>query len=279
MPVVAGEDRLLEVNGYVETSRYAGMTLGPLIGGVRPWEEPRWRCWSTPGPSPDRGRARDGVVFLFCDRMLAIVIGTVFVSLLFMSATITAEVFFLKQDLGVGDALYGVLFSAWTVGMVLGALVISRRVAAAGLAGGTLIAIAVQGAGIGLPAVWLAVGFVGAMWFVGGLGHGTKNVLARTLIQQRVPERVHGRAFAAYNGLRNGAELFALAAGGILVATLGARVTLAIAGGVSTFVALVALAVYRRRGEPEPVAEEDEARKPLDAELPATADPSVPIPP
>ncbi len=105
-----------------------------------------------------------------------------------------------------------------------------------------------QGAGIGLPTVWLVTAFCGAMWIVGGLGHGTKNVLARTLIQERVPDRLHGRAFAAYNGLRNGAELFALAAGGALVALVGARTTLAIAGGVSVAAGLVGLALLRRAG-------------------------------
>src|SRR5262245_42602933 len=91
-------------------------------------------------------------------------------------------------------------------------------------------AVGVQGAGRGLPTAWLMVGFAAAMWFVGGLAHGTKNVLARTLIQQRVPDRLHGRAFAAYNGMRNGAELVALAAGGLLVAAIGGRATLALAG-------------------------------------------------
>jgi hypothetical protein len=104
----------------------------------------------------------------------------------------------------------------------------------------------VQGAGLGLPTVWLAVGFAGAMWFAGGIGHGVKNVLARTLIQERVPARLHGRAFAAYNGLRNGAELVALAAGGVLVAALGARPTLALAGALPVLAALAGLVAYRR---------------------------------
>ena len=99
-----------------------------------------------------------------------------------------------------------------------------------------------QGLGVGLPAAWLAVGFAGAAWFAGGIGHGVKNVLARTLIQERVPSRLHGRAFAAYNGMRNGAELFALATGGVLVAAIGARTTLALAGAVPVLVALIALA-------------------------------------
>ena len=34
VPVIGGEQRLTEVNGLVETARYAGMTAGPLMGGV-----------------------------------------------------------------------------------------------------------------------------------------------------------------------------------------------------------------------------------------------------
>jgi hypothetical protein len=78
-------------------------------------------------------------------------------------------------------------------------------------------------------------------------------VLVRTLIQERVPDRAHGQAFAAYNGLRNGAELFALAAGGLLVAAIGARETLALAGALPALAALAGLAYYRRVGR-EPVA-------------------------
>ena len=57
------------------------------------------------------------------------------------------------------------------------------------------------------------------------IAHGTKNVLARTLIHERAPERLHGRAFAAFNGLRNGAELVALTLGGVAISELGARWT------------------------------------------------------
>jgi MFS family permease len=271
VPVIAGEDALTEVNGLVETARYVGMTAGPALGGVlaglggtevamlvnagtfaavalaalalRTRRPPHPRA---AGDAPDR--ARDGVVYLFRDRTLGLVVAVVFVSLLFMTASATAEVFFLKEDLQVSDAVYGLVFCAWTVGMVTGALVVARRVSAAAL--GVLIAVAVQGAGLGLPTAWLVVWFGAAMWFIGGLGHGTKNVLARTLIQERVPPRLHGRAFAAYNGLRNGAELFALAGGGALVAAIGGRSTLALAGAIPVVAALVGLSLYWRSQEP-----------------------------
>ena len=282
VPVIGGDRRLTDVNGYVETARYAGMTLGPMVGGllaglggtevamlvnagsfaVVALAALALRARRPPHPASDEhtDRARDGIVFLFRDRTLGLVIGVVFVSLLFMTASATAEVFFLKEDLGVSDALYGLLFAAWMVGMVLGALLVARRVPAGALALGALLAVGVQGLGLGLPTAWLAVGFGAAMWVLGGVGHGTKNVLARTLIQERVPDRLHGRAFAAYNGLRNGAELVALAAGGLLVAAIGARATLALAGGIPVLAALVGLLLYRGRRGPLGQIEEVEPR-------------------
>lgn len=275
VPLIGRDDRLTEINGLVETARYIGMTAGPALGGVlaalggteiamlvnaatfvavalaalllRTRRHPAAR---SPGEQPER--ARDGVVYLFRDRTLGLVMAVVFVSLLFMTASATAEVFFLKEDLEVSDALYGAFFGAWTLGMVVGAVAVARRIPAGAYALGVLLAVGIQGAGLGLPTAWLAVGFGAAMWFIGGLGHGTKNVLARTLIQERVPHRLHGRAFAAYNGLRNGAELVALAGGGVLVAAIGGRSTLALAGAIPVAAALVGLALYWRAGTPSP---------------------------
>jgi hypothetical protein len=79
------------------------------------------------------------------------------------------------------------------------------------------------------------------------VAHGTKNVLIRTLIHERVPSSLHGRAFAAYNGLRNAAELVALVAGGVLVSTLGARWTMLLAGAIPMVAGLVAFVVARSR--------------------------------
>jgi hypothetical protein len=108
-----------------------------------------------------------------------------------MTATVTAEVFFIKEDLGASDLGFGLLFSTWMVGMVAGALLVARRVPARLAALGALLAVLVQGLGVSLPAAWVAVGFTAAMWFAGGVAHGTKNVLVRTLIAERVPSRLH----------------------------------------------------------------------------------------
>jgi len=272
VPAVADETRLKAANGRIESARYLGYTLGPLLGGALAASGGTHVALLIdaasfavvalvalvlrPRPAPardhaDLGRARDGIVFLLRDRVLALVISVAFVSLLFMTASATAEVFFATDVLGAGDLGYGVLMTAWTAGMVLGAITLPRRVPAAAAATVALVAIAVQGAGLALPTLWLSVGFAAAAYVVGGSAQGLKNVLIRTLIHERVPERLHGRAYAAYNGLRNGAELVALAGGGLLVSAIGARWTLLLAGALPVLAALAGLAA-RRAPRPAP---------------------------
>ena len=269
VPPLAGENRIQEANGHVETARYIGFGVGPLLGGLlfsvgglelamlvdaatfafvaiaalalRVKRHP-----AVLGPEDQTPRARDGIAFLFKDRLLALVMTVAFGSLLFMSAVWVAELFFVEDVLGRGDVSYGAMLSVWTAGMALGAMVLSRRIAAGAVAAAGLAAATVQGAGLALPALWLSFAFFLACAFLGGLGHGLKNVMFRSLIHLRVPDHLHGRAFAAYNGIRNTAELGAFAAGGLLVAVIGARGTLAYAGGLSALAGLVGLLALLR---------------------------------
>ena len=273
VPRVAGEARLALANGRVETGRYAGFAVGPVIGGmlaaaggleiamivnaatflVVAVAAIVVRCPHSEfclAPEPPVGRAWTGARYLVQDRVLAVVMGVAFVSLLFMTTNWAANVFFAKEDLGLGDFGYGLLLTGWTAGMVLGATLLPRRIRSGTLAVGALVAIVAQGAGLAGPAIWLVPALAFAFFFIGGVAHGTKNVLIRTLMHERVPSSLHGRAFAAYNGLRNAAELVALIAGGVLVSTIGARWTMLVAGAVPVAVGLVALAVSRRRLEP-----------------------------
>jgi Major Facilitator Superfamily len=269
VPPLAGEDRIQEANGHIETARYVGFGIGPLLGGLlfaagglelamlvdaatfaavavaalalRVRRDPAILEESERAP-----RARDGIAFLFGDRLLRLAMTVAFGSLLFMSAVWVGELFFVEDVLGRGDVSYGAMLSIWTAGMALGALLLSRRVAAGAVAVVGLAAATVQGAALALPALWLSFAFFLACSLLGGLGHGLKNVMFRSLIHIRVPDHLHGRAFAAYNGIRNTAELGAFAAGGLLVSAIGARGTLAYAGGLSALVGVVGLLAMLR---------------------------------
>ncbi len=265
VPAAAGEERVAEANGIVETARYIGMTAGPLLGGVlaaadllevalvldaatfaavataalalRARRDPR----AAAPVSGDSGRARDGLRQLAGDPVLRVTLVAAVGALLFFSMSISAEVFYVTDVLRAGDAAYGLLIASWTVGMVAGAVGLARRVPAGALAVAALAGVAIQGAGIATAAaagvLWAA--FLG--FTLGGVAHGMKNVLMRTLIHQRVPETLRGRAFAAYNAARNAAELGALGAGGVLVGAIGAQPALLLAGAVPLLIGVAAL--------------------------------------
>jgi MFS family permease len=272
-PAVAGSDGVAAVNGRIEAARYLGFTVGPVVGGVlaaaggtriallvnaasfavvaiaaqalRARREPR-------AANADRApeRARDGIAFLVRDAVLARVVTAAFVSLLFMTASATAEVFFAKDVLDAGDAGYGTLMTLWTLGMVIGSTLLAARVPPARYASIALAAMALQGFGLALPTLWLVLPLAFGAYLVGGVGHGTKNVVVRTLVHTRVPDELRGRAWAAYSAARNGAELVALVGGGLLVSAVGARWTLLLAGALPIAAATAALV---RAGSPKTV--------------------------
>jgi len=165
------------------------------------------------------------------------------------SISATAEPFFVTDSLRAGSLAYGVLLTSWTLGMAAGSAGLAHRIERVHLAAGALAAVVLQGLGIAgaaiSPVLWVAlIGFV-----FGGAAHGVKNVLLRTLIHERVPDALRGRAFAAYNGARNGAELGALVLGGLAVGALGARSSLLLAGlgPVAIGTASLLLLANRRR--------------------------------
>jgi hypothetical protein len=271
IPVVAGGRPLQKANGTVETARALGFTLGPLCGGLlvaaggitaamlvdaasfvvvglAALSLSVRRVGSLEADGEPR-RARDGIGFLLADPLVALMVAVVFVSLLFMSASIPADLVYVEDVLGVENIGFGIVLTAWTVGMLIGSNVVGRRIPLTALATATMVGVTVQGLGKFLTPFWLVLGFMIAMYIVGGIGHGLKNVTSRTLIHTRIAAERHGRAFAAWNGVRNAAELGALAVGGVIVGALGARETLWLAGGLSALAGLVGLAVLAgRRG-------------------------------
>ena len=273
VPVAAGEAGVARANGLMETVRSLGFTAGPLLGGalgaagllrlalaadalsftvvgVAGLALRARRSPSGAHAPEQRVRARDGFAFLVHDRALAVTLGGAVAALGVFTMSATAEPFFVIDVLGAGSFGYGLLITAWTLGMAAGAAGIAHRISPASVAAAALVAIVAQGIGlVGAavsPVLWTAlIGFA-----FGGVAHGVKNVLLRTLIHERVPEALRGRAYAAYNGARNGAELGALALGGLVVGAFGARAALLASGlgpAMIGLICLLFLATTRRR--------------------------------
>lgn len=202
-----------------------------------------------PEPVAAPVRARDGFVFLMRQRDLVITLGGAVAALLVFSMSATAEPFFVTDVLGAGSLAYGVLLTSWTLGMAAGSAGLAHRIKRTQLAAGALLAVVLQGLGIAGGALSTVLGMALIGFTFGGVAHGVKNVLLRTLIHERAPEQLRGRVFAAYNGARNGAELGALALGGVAVGALGARTALLAAGlgPAAIGAACLLLLITRRR--------------------------------
>jgi MFS family permease len=282
VPAAAGPDiDSGRANGLIETARAVGFTAGPVVGGALGAAGLLWlalaldalsfvvvaaaaaliRARRQPGPVEAPGdalRARDGFVFLVRQRDLAITLGGAVAALLVFSMSATAEPFFVTDVLGAGSLAYGLLLTSWTLGMAVGSAGLAHRVTRAQLAAGALVAVILQGFGIAGGALSTGLWMALIAFTFGGVAHGVKNVLLRTLIHERTPEALRGRVFAAYNGARNGAELGALALGGVVVGALGARAALLAAGlgpaGIG--IACLLLLISRRRAAAAPTTNE-----------------------
>ena len=140
------------------------------------------RCARGGGPRSARTtrvRARDGFAFLLGDRAArdharrrgrrARAVHDV---------SQTAEPFFVTDVLGAGSLGYGLLITAWTLGMAAGAAGLAHRVPARGVAVVALVAVVAQGLGIAGAgaASTLALAMIGFAF--GGIAHGVKNVAA-----------------------------------------------------------------------------------------------------
>jgi hypothetical protein len=249
-----------EATGVLEAARYAGFAAGPVLAAGLAALGPRpallagaasfvaiaaaaaamgARRPPHAAAAHERQRALDGFRHLRRDPVLRVTIAAAAGALLFISASLTVEIFYLKDVVGASDTAYALLVCAWMAGMVCGATALPRRVPAGLVAGAALVAVAVQGAGMAVQTAWAFLPLAFAGYLVGGLAHGVKNVLLRTLLTTRVPAAVHGRAFAAYNAARNTAEL---------VSAVGPRAALLIAGLGPILAAGAGLTVLRRRG-------------------------------
>jgi hypothetical protein len=270
VPLLAGPRSLTRANGLVESARSLGFAFGPLAGGaLAAAAGTKWAMFADSASflaiaaalasigvrrhaaqiTGAAFRARDGLTILFAERSLATAMVAGALTLVFMSASIPGDFAYTTDDLGKSGLALGLVITVWATGMILASNLLAPRVPVNAVAVVALLAAATQGFSKFLAPFWMVFAFMCACYVFGGLSHGVKNTLYRTLIHQRIEPARHGQAFAAYNGLRNSAELIALAAGGGLVAAIGGAGTLWAAGGAAGVVGLLgALAIASRGG-------------------------------
>lgn len=285
LPRAVGEDRTTRANAYLEVARWGGAAAGPVLAAVMTDAfgagstllanaatfvavaalGPVLRVRRPPEPraaeEPSRkGEAREGMVFIRRDPILRLVITVLGLMIVFAAADNVAEVFFAKDVLRAGDTGYGVLITMWTLGMVAGSTAAGRTLRPSWLAPAVMLHAMIGGAAVIIAAGVAMFPVAVAMFFVGGFANGMELVAMRSLLHHRVPDRLRGRAFAAYYGVVQASQILAMGASGGLVEAAGPRMTMLIAGAGTVLVGLLGGLLYlkvspgdRRMPEPAPV--------------------------
>jgi MFS family permease len=142
-----------------------------------------------------------------------------------------AEVFFIRSSLHSTAGMYGLMGCLWISASVAGGWwVARRRLSDPGLAVLLLGSLAVTCLGVALMAAVPAAGWLAPVNVLGGLGNGGVNVAAAVLLGRRAPAAQRGRVFAMFGAVANAATIVGFVLGGVLLALISARVTIAAAG-------------------------------------------------
>ena len=288
IPNIAGTDNLSWANSLIAMGRYAGLTLGPLAGGLLVASiGARWvftanaasflvsvaLVWSVRANFADPDRAQEevdehkgvaaGFRFIRRDRVLSWLLASWVVFILGMASTIIADPV-LADEFGWGALGYGLLTTAWGAGTIIGAW-LGRNVrqdqeaiwlvAFSGLVAATGFAVFFT------PWFWLVLVWV----LLFGLADGPTQVAEQNLLQRRTPDVVRSRVMGAWEAANHLSLVFAFVIGGLIVPEIGPKPAYLLGGvtgllGTALLLPLLRLLPRRRAPDDVPSPVEDVAR-------------------
>ncbi|MEO3777397.1 MFS transporter [Micromonospora sp. B11E3] len=174
---------------------------------------------------------RDGVAYVAGDPLLRVLTVTAGLINAVYLGQIAVFVILVREVLGLPSAAYGLLVSAGALGGVLGGAVAAGVARSAGRVPALLGSLALIGAaGLGVAAT-ASTAVVAVAWAAGGAGIMVWNVVAVSLRQSIIPDRLRGRATGVYRLVAWGMMPFGALAFGWVSDTAGPRGAFA-AGGV-----------------------------------------------
>jgi MFS family permease len=200
-----------------------------------------------PGDVPDLGDLRErllaGFATLRQESRVRVLVGMVAVAGLANGVADVLFVTFADEQLDGGGGVAGLLAAAYGLGGVLGVVAVARFVRGAQIGRALLSSAAVAGGALVLMASTTAVGPALLLFAVLGAGGTFLALAASVTIQRQAPTAVLARVF----GIVEGAQMAAIAVGGLLVTLLVTRFTVSasfVLLGLSVF-GMVLIGVWR----------------------------------
>lgn len=167
-----------------------------------------------------RSALAEGITFMRNDRLLlrlAIVLG---IANFIATATITVQVLFAQDVLGLSAYSYGLVLSVAAVGAITGSLLAPRIVALLGTQACLLLSIATWGVGYAIVGVCQSGVIMGAALFLVMAAAMLWNVITVSWRQRRIPAELLGRVNSIYRFFGWGSMPLGAMAAGVLVSAL-----------------------------------------------------------
>ncbi|MGI5211495.1 MFS transporter [Plantactinospora sp. CA-290183] len=233
----------------------AGLLLRTRRGGRRTTASTR-----PPGPAPVTPAAVAGIRpaagwRLRRDPLLWTMVVAVAGTIAGVGAVNVIEVFYVRETLHASTTMFGLVSTAWILGMLIGAGLLARTARRArddgALAQGVLVLLGLACLAVALGAVVPAAGWLLPLWLIGGVANGGLNVFSNLVLTNRVPPAERGRAFAAQGAANQGAGMFGFLVGGVLLARFAPRPLVAVTGlaGLAVVLAVTPIVLRAARRE------------------------------
>lgn len=271
LPALVERDELIEGNSKLEISRSAAQIAGPGTAGVliglvtaplaivldalsflgsafflliirrsEPRPAPRVTAGGGKGPGM-RTEIAEGLRFVLGNRYLRTIAASTALFNLWGNVATSILLLYLVRELAFTPELLGIAFSLGAIGFLAGALIASRVAARFGV-GRTIVGAAMLSGPAFLPIALapadLALPFVAAGGFVGGMGGAIYNINQVSFRQAITPERMQGRMNATMRFIVWGTIPVGTITGGFLGGLIGLHETIWV-GAIATLFAFV----------------------------------------
>jgi predicted MFS family arabinose efflux permease len=245
-------------NGRLNIGWSAASALGPAIGGVltgllgtalvlvvdvASFAVTAMIMFDVPTPSTDASRTRVLTQlrtvrdYVARTPVLAWLLGTEALALVFFAAAVPVTVVLVKATLQSTDAGYGAVVAAWGAGMFAGSAIFAsaRKRSLGVLVTLSTLAVAVAYLGMGASnALWVAAVFS----FVGGTGNGVQWIALITSVQEKTVRHLQGRVMGLLESMAALCLGVGFSLGGAVAAVSNARVTFLLAGAAAVLATL-----------------------------------------
>jgi MFS family permease len=172
----------------------------------------------------------DGLRWLWGHRVIrSFALGAAGLNITFTAAA-SLLVLFAQDELGIGDAGFGLLLAAMAVGSTAGSLLAGRVIDRLGSRSSVLVAVGVMGIALVVIGAVRHPVAAGAMLAIVGFGQMVWNVVAVTYRQTVVPDGLLGRVNSVYRLIAYGSFPVGALAGGLIAEFAGLRSPWLLAG-------------------------------------------------